>query len=400
MNNLKKESGLYFDSDGVFVTEREYIKEWCREIVGDSGDNFYERHGFDYDLDDDEVYEGFLWDFDYQIQKNRKDSFTIDLDNTDLQHSRVSLPNEDGLWDFEDCDFETTCKILDGLNIEYKSGQLDCDFDVNDNYDCEDFILYIDKGELVIKSEVTNYNFTLREFIDYNVERLNDSPSYEISKQDITERVINGLDKSILNIVKMDSIDVDKSTDLYAMFEMKYADSDKAKTMNEDKFYIFENIVFDSELNHISEDEMTLDDVKFTDLIKDQCESEKYSDVPFDELKHKNTKLENGTLYTTFVLDKNTSKTFTLAINPELENRSSILLNSEISKNEKYFDEFIKDSDGKYNKCDSKESLAKFMCVKYKKNAEKLKESEKNKSESYDKPDNDEKNVRRSRVSI
>jgi len=380
MSKLEKESGLYFDSDGVFVTEREYIKEWCSEIVGDSGDDFYERHGFDYDLDDDEVYEDFLWSFHEQIDRSRKDGFTIDLNTDDLQKSQVSLERSKYKYDFEECDFETTTRILEGFDITT--------FQDTFEFECEDveYIAYLDNGELVFKLEDTDTTFNTNEFKDHLIEKAG------WNDEDLTLKDIE--DKLNLRVVELD-----KTTDLYALFEMKYADIGLPES---NKFVVAQDRVYDSKGNEIRPDSFELKGANtsiFTE-VKRVYENEKYSDVPFNELKHKNTKLENGLLYTTFALEKNTSKTFTLAISPELENRSSILLNSKISKNEEYFDEFIKDSNREYSKLDSKESLVRFMCVKYKKNAEQLKESEKHKSESYDKPANDEKNVRRSIVSI
>ncbi|WP_075498434.1 hypothetical protein [Moritella viscosa] len=286
MKQLKdKEKGLYFELYGNLVTEREYIKEWCSEITGNTttDDDFCEKYGFDYDLDDDEIYENFLHHFDYEVEKNRKEGFTFDLDPTDLLHSRVSLPNEEGLWDFEDCDLETTEKILEGLEVKYFSGNTDLDFEELDIYECEKYISYIDNDNLIFKSEANNTNYSLTEFIEFQVERFDG----EVSEKQIHEALglVSKLPKSQRLYLDIDVIDVDNSTDTYAMFEMKYADAHWL--LDEESFYIHQGSVYDVDFELVEEDELIIGDISFTDCILEQ-----HSNSPQRKLNDKN-KLQN-----------------------------------------------------------------------------------------------------------
>ncbi|SGY94872.1 hypothetical protein [Moritella viscosa] len=269
MKQLKdKEKGLYFELYGHLVTEREYIKEWCSEITGDTtdNDNFCEEHGFDYDLDDNEVYEDFLYHFDYKVKNNRKEGFTIDLDPTDLPHSKVTLQRSNDKIYFEDCDLETTEKVLEGLEVKYFSGNTDLDFEELDIYECEKYISYIDNNKLVFKSEVNNTNYSLSEFIEFQVERFEG----EVSEKQIYEAL--GLVSKLPNNQRLhldiDVIEIDKSTDTYSMFEMKYADAHWL--INEKSFYIHESSVYDLGFNRIEKDELVIGDVSFTGYILEQ----------------------------------------------------------------------------------------------------------------------------------
>lgn len=286
MKQLKdKEKGLYFELYGNLVTEREYIKEWCSEITGNTttdGD-FCEEHGFDYDLDDDEIYEDFLHHFDYEIEKNRKEGFTIDLDPNDLPHSKVTFERSNDKIDFEDCDLETTENILIGLDVKYFSDELDLSELGIDENGYERYISYIDNDNLIFKSELNCSNHTLSEFIDFQVERFDG----EVSEKQIYQALglVSKLPKDQRLHLDIDVIDVDNSTDTYAMFEMKYADAHWL--VDEESFYIHEGSVYDVDFELVEEDELIIGDISFTDCILEQ-----HSNSPQRKLNDKN-KLQN-----------------------------------------------------------------------------------------------------------
>ncbi|WP_432451744.1 hypothetical protein ACRRS0_11925 [Agarivorans sp. QJM3NY_29] len=269
MKQLKdKEKGLYFELYGNLVTEREYIKEWCIEITENSSslDEFEEKYGFNYDLDDDEVYEDFLHHFDYAVEKNRKDGFTIDLDPNDLLHSKVSFERRYHKIDFEDCDLETTEKILDGLEVKYFAGNTDLDFEELDIYECEKYISYIDNDKLIFKSEANNTNYSLTEFIEFQVERFDGEASEKQLHQALD--LVAKLPKNQRLHLDIDVIDIDKSTDTYSMFEMKHADVHWL--MDEESFYVHQGSVYDLDFNLVKDDELVIGDISFTDYILEQ----------------------------------------------------------------------------------------------------------------------------------
>ncbi|OEF09542.1 hypothetical protein [Vibrio genomosp. F10] len=269
MKQLKdKEKGLYFELYGNLVTEREYIKEWCGEITGNTttNDDFCEEHGFDYDLDDDEIYEDFLYHFDYEIEKNRKEGFTIDLDPNDLPHSKVTIERSNDKIDFEDCDLETTEKILCGLEVKYFSDELDLfELDI-DETGYERYISYIDNDNLIFKSELNCSNHTLSDFIDFQVEGFDG----EVSEKQLHQALglVAKLPKDQRLHLDIDVIDIDKSTDTYAMFEMKHADVHWL--MDEKSFYVHQDSVYDLDFNLVKEDELVIGDISFTDYILEQ----------------------------------------------------------------------------------------------------------------------------------
>lgn len=182
-----KESGLYIELYGNFVTEREYIKEWASVIIEDSAiasiEEFDNKYGSDYDLDDNETYSDFIHLFDEEVNNSRKDGLTIKLNNTDLRHSKVTLPRSNKEIDFEDLDLESTAKILDGLDIEHHLAELELDIEDVNIFDGENYISYIDNDALVIKTDVTDTNFTLEEFVQYQAERFDS----EVSDKKILE---------------------------------------------------------------------------------------------------------------------------------------------------------------------------------------------------------------------
>lgn len=317
MKQLKdKEEGLYFEIYGDLVTEREYIKEWSSEIIENSAiadiDDFYEKYGYDHDLDDNEVYEGFLHYFDYQVEKNREQFFTVALDPTDLQKSIITTRFSKEKIKFEDLNFGNTEQVLKALDIKrfIKEPSLsdlmdeleDDEYDYAEN-NVQDYLIYIDKNELVVKSSESNTPFTLKEFIEYNSDRLKHSPDgidkdlvqatrdlYTAEK--ISENLLlNFGAKDLINTSNVKTINIDKSTDQYALFEMKYADSNKI--MNEDTFYIMEDIVYTGLTKSkkrdylyfkytLQDDEMTLDGTNFTDYVLEQHSNSpkrKYNDI-------------------------------------------------------------------------------------------------------------------------
>lgn len=283
MKQLKdKEKGLYFELHGDLVTEREYIKEWCSDIAGDDYE-FYDKHGWDFDLDDDEIYEDFLHYFDYEVEKNRKEGFTIYLDPNDLPHSEVTLERSNDKIDFEDCDLETTENILLGLDVKYFSDELDISELGIDEDGYERYISYIDNDNLIFKSELNRSNHTLSEFIDFQVERFDG----EVSEKQIYQALglVSKLPKSQRLHLDIDVIDVDNSTDTYAMFEMKYADAHWL--LDEESFYIHQGSVYDVDFEFVEENELIIGDISFTDCILEQ-----HSNSPQRKLNDTN-KLQN-----------------------------------------------------------------------------------------------------------
>ncbi|MEZ8210883.1 hypothetical protein [Vibrio bivalvicida] len=305
MKQLKdKEKGLYFELHGDLVTEREYIKEWSGEIIENSAisdcDEFYDKHGFDYDLDDDEIYEDFLNHFYYEIEKNRKDRFTIDLDPTDIQKSIITTRFSNEEIKFKDLNFGNTEQVLKALDIKYfiKEPSLsdlmdeleDDEYDYAEN-NVQDYLIYIDMNELVVKSSESNTPFTLKEFISYNSDRLKHAPDgidkdlvqttrglYTAEK--ISENLLLKFGaKDLINTSNVKTINIDKSTDQYSLFEMKYADSNKI--MDEDTFYIIEDIVYTGLTKskkrdysyfkyNLQDDQMTLEGTNFIDYVLEQ----------------------------------------------------------------------------------------------------------------------------------
>jgi len=176
MNNLsKKKSGLHLELYGNFVTEREYVKEWSNEIIQSGSiasiDQFESDYGSNYNLDDDNTYNDFNHLFSVEVHKCRINVLTIILDTADLQKSKVSLPKQENTIDFEDCDLETTSNILSGLEVQYNLSELELNFEELDIFECDRYISYIDNENLVIKTEITDTNFTVKEFVDYQFER-------------------------------------------------------------------------------------------------------------------------------------------------------------------------------------------------------------------------------------
>jgi len=385
MSLKNKESGLYIDNFGTFLTELEYIKEWCGEIVGENGDDFdfCEEHGVDYDLDDDEVYEDFLWSFQEKIDRNRKDGFTIDLNTDDLQKSQVSLPRSKYKYDFEECDFETTTKILEGLEIEYLSKDFDCDFDVNDSCDYENYIIYVDKGELVIKLETTDSNFTLQEFIDYNTEMLNDSPDYQITKEAITDRVLKDFG----------SIKIDKTSELYQLFELKYADSNELGSylLNTDVFYIDDGWVRDENLNKIIHSGMNIGGITFNKLVIDQYNKETLEQKLDEKLKAEPAIVSDGKIYQTFSLADQSDKTFIVIVS--LDGKTDPII-----KNKSVFNEFVesKEPKGDLDKFEAslKSDFKEYATANYAMNRAVLDDKEKKRKSGKleDKPKQENKN--------
>ncbi|MGF1807097.1 hypothetical protein L4C31_17790, partial [Aliivibrio sifiae] len=66
----------------------------------------------------------------------------------------------------------------------------------------------------------------------------------------------------------IDIIDIDKSTDTYAMFEMKHADVHWL--MDEESFYVHQGSVYDLDFNLVKDDELVIGDISFTDYILEQ----------------------------------------------------------------------------------------------------------------------------------
>jgi len=149
-NEINKPSGLYVYHNDELVTEREYLTDIQDEIIN-TEPNLY-------DLNDDLSYQQFYEDHPFGVDFAKERVLTIDYDNTDLQHSRVSLPNEEGFWDFEDCDLEETRTILNGLGIAATAQTYKLE---KENLD---YVYYKDKGELIFKIEGDNTNLTISEF--------------------------------------------------------------------------------------------------------------------------------------------------------------------------------------------------------------------------------------------
>ena len=76
----------------------------------------------------------------------------IDLNNKDLSGSTVSIPNEIGLWDFEDCDLRDTTLVLNALNIDYKEDTIKAGSEEIK------YISYVEKGNVIAKCNMINDN--------------------------------------------------------------------------------------------------------------------------------------------------------------------------------------------------------------------------------------------------
>ncbi|SGY94856.1 hypothetical protein [Moritella viscosa] len=232
LNN--KQSGLHFESKGTFITEREYLKDWSDLIIDESSidsiSNFHDLYGAEYNLDDDETYSTFTNSFYERINKNRKDGFTIDLNPSDLKKSKITLPNSNDKIDFEDCDFDTTDTILSGLDIEYSSTEFELDVGELDIYENDRLISYLDNDKTIIKTELTDTNFTVAEFIDYQVERFEG----EVSKSQIVDALASreSLETQLQELKKLDEDSLDyELVDVERLRFRKFDDANNRKKL-------------------------------------------------------------------------------------------------------------------------------------------------------------------------
>lgn len=283
-NTINKESGLYIDRFGEFVTEREYIKEWSEEIIKHSDpDYLYEKYGFDYDLDDDEVYDEYLWHFDEDVNRNSKDGLTIQLNNNDLQTSKVTLPRSDVEINFEDLDFKRTGEILDSLGIDYHSEDLELEIDDMNIFDGEYYLSYIANGKTVLKTNVTDTNFTIEEFVDYQVESFEN----DVSREDIYKVLDLPVPQQLssdcgLKIGKMELTNTCLTTEI----------SLRDKRVFTVKTDIRDESVFDIEPKNISAFEDAVDNAYFTNEKFDKEEVIKSSIASVIKEKYSATKKE------------------------------------------------------------------------------------------------------------
>ena len=165
--NIKLQSGLYFVIEKELIPENDYLNHYKDEIGND-------------------------------INIIKDNNILFELNDKDLQHSTISLPNEIGKWDFEDIDLELTHDILDGLNIKNIRNEFDCNFGINDNYNKEAYLVYKQNDEIIVKTELHNSNLTLEQFIEENTIRLNDSFDFQITEKQVEERIIENIDFSVL----------------------------------------------------------------------------------------------------------------------------------------------------------------------------------------------------------
>jgi len=131
-------------------------------------------------------------DFKGDIKKH----ITIDLNIVDLQLSRVSLPDEEGLWDFEDCDFETTKIVLSDLNIISNTNTYKLE-NSSINY-----AVYKDKGEYIFKVEEHNFNLSFNDFKEHILEKAtwNDQEMLESEFKPIFNEDLKFTEKKLLEI--------------------------------------------------------------------------------------------------------------------------------------------------------------------------------------------------------
>ncbi|NGZ15602.1 hypothetical protein HGG78_17960, partial [Vibrio aestuarianus] len=236
--------------------------------IADS-DEFYEKHGSNYDLDNDEVYKDFYDQFNDQISEKIRRYLTLNLEPTDLSRSSVTLNDEIEPIEFKNWDIDTTRIVFKRMNIDFGYGTAEI-FYFDDDYDIDgiksDYLSYIDNNKLVFRTDLDKELHSLPELVDLYYKKC----YREVSKKQIHKQMdlVSKLSNAQRLHLDIDVINIDESTDTYSMFDMKYGDAHKL--MNEKTFYVYEDLVYDVDFNLVKDDELVIGDISFTDYVLEQ----------------------------------------------------------------------------------------------------------------------------------
>ncbi|MEZ8210882.1 hypothetical protein [Vibrio bivalvicida] len=267
------EKGTYILFGGKIVTEREKVKSLSDRILENSAiadsDEFYEKYGSNYDLDNDEVYKDFYDQFNDQISEKIRRYLTLNLESTDLSRSSVTLNDEIEPIEFKNWDIETTRIVFNRMNVDFGYGTAEI-FYFDDDYDVDgiksDYLSYIDNNKLVFRTDLDKELHSLPELVDLYYKKC----YREVSKKQIHKQMdlVSKLSNAQRLHLDIDVINIDESTDTYSMFDMKYGDAHKL--MNEKTFYVYEDLVYDVDFNLVKDDELVIGDISFTDYVLEQ----------------------------------------------------------------------------------------------------------------------------------